>query len=316
MTGSASGVLVAPLVLFPYKERLPRDVSQSIPKGWGVGRTESGWMKSEAFLDCLRNVFHPWLLKNNVKLPVIVFVDGHRSHATYDTVNFCKSHGIILICLPPNSTHFIQPLDVSFFKPMKAAWDTALVKWRFDNGGAMISKPDFAPLLKQAIDSMNGIEQTLINGFRKCGLHPWNSEAIDYASFPDPSAVHQSKQPNNIVSTTSTEPLNQSIPSTIFLRELNRRLSPEVLETFEDQRRNLMWTGELEASHLFNLWRTIKDEVDGPPEYFEIDPALVGLDITLDGEGSAVLNECAPNDVDCKKDGSGYLFIFVVRKSN
>lgn len=150
MAGSASGVFVPPLILFPYKERMPRDIVQSIPSGWGVGRTDSGWMNSGAFYEYMTNVFYPWLVKNNVELPVIVFVDGHRSHATYDTVQFCKDRGIILVCLPPNSTHFIQPLDVSFFKPMKAAWDTALVKWRFANGGAMISKRDFAPLLKQA----------------------------------------------------------------------------------------------------------------------------------------------------------------------
>lgn len=293
MAGSASGVFVPPLILFPYKERMPRDIVQSIPAGWGVGRTNSGWMNSGAFYEYMTNVFYPWLVKENVELPVVVFVDGHRSHATYDTVEFCKDRGIILVCLPPNSTHFIQPLDVSFFKPMKAA----LVKWRFENGGAIISKPDFVRLLNKALESMENIDLILINGFRKCGLHPWNSEAIDYESFPDPSSVSQNELQNRSASLTLADPVNEPISARVFLRELNSRLSPETLENFEKQRRNLMWTGDLETSQLFNFWRSVQEDVEGPLEYFEIDPSLIGLDFTLDADGRVLSSDETPLEI-------------------
>lgn len=280
MAGSADGTLVPPLILFPYKERLPREVVSSVPKEWGVGRTEKGWMNTGSFYEYISNVFYPWLVRKSIAFPVIVFVDGHRSHATYDTVQFCKEKQIILVSLPPNATHFIQPLDVSFFKPMKSSWDTVLVKWRFDHGGAMITRPDFAPLLEQAINDMENKDSTLKNGFRKCGLVPWNADAIDYTLLPNPYTISKDKRENIPVPVPEPE-AEPSLPNFLFLRELNRRLPSELLVAFQEQRRNLLWTGNPEAIQLFDLWRRVSDEVEGPPDFLEIDPTLIGLDISM-----------------------------------
>ncbi|KAG8186030.1 hypothetical protein JTE90_004450 [Oedothorax gibbosus] len=45
---SASGKTVTPMVVFPYI-RPPKTVVDSMPAGWFLGRSDSGWMKSDVF---------------------------------------------------------------------------------------------------------------------------------------------------------------------------------------------------------------------------------------------------------------------------
>ncbi|KAJ8943143.1 hypothetical protein NQ318_022884 [Aromia moschata] len=118
---SASGAITPPMIIFPNK-RLNTVVAQSIPDDWGIGMSENGWMKAEIFVDYIKNVFHKHLVKTNVTFPVILFVDGHRTHLTYQLSLLCSELNIVLIALYPNSTRILQPADVSSFKPLKTFW--------------------------------------------------------------------------------------------------------------------------------------------------------------------------------------------------
>lgn len=98
-------------------------------------------------------------------------MNGHSSHATFDTIILCRDKRIILVCVLPNATHFLQPMDVAFFAPMKTVWQDELKMWRFENQGEMIARSDFAPLLEKPPSNMiNKIDAFMINGFRKCGV--------------------------------------------------------------------------------------------------------------------------------------------------
>ncbi|KAL5479554.1 hypothetical protein EMCRGX_G023088 [Ephydatia muelleri] len=119
---SANGSLAPPMIVYSYKQNIPCDVIESVGSvdpSWALGKSESGWMTTLTFLDYISLVFNPWLSENHVQRPVVVFADGHKSHLSPETVEFCASNGIILVALYPNSTHMIQPLDVSVFKSLK-----------------------------------------------------------------------------------------------------------------------------------------------------------------------------------------------------
>ena len=62
--------------------------------------------------------------------PILVFADGHKSHLSLETADFCAAKQIILVALYPNSTHMLQPLDVSFFKALKGHWEKAKHAWK------------------------------------------------------------------------------------------------------------------------------------------------------------------------------------------
>nr|CAI5821862.1 unnamed protein product [Callosobruchus analis] len=135
------------LLFAPLRELLPQvAVSESDIRSWFNGI--EAYLKEKNYFRVLQsparvynadesgfvlcpqsNVFHPHLLKKQVDFPVILFVDGHKTHITYELSNLCIKLQIILIALYPNATKILQPADVACFKPLKNAWKVAVLKW-------------------------------------------------------------------------------------------------------------------------------------------------------------------------------------------
>ncbi|KAL4153346.1 hypothetical protein QTP88_001179 [Uroleucon formosanum] len=169
-TFNAAGDMCHPMVIYNY-QRIPQDIVNSVPPNWGIGHSESGWMKSEVFYEFITNIFYPFVVEKGIKFPIILFVDGHKSHLTYQLSELCTSLNIILIALYPNSTRILQPADVAAFRPLKSGWKKGVFEWRKDNNlSTAVTKKDFAPILKKVIDETVKAE-TLINGFKACGLY-------------------------------------------------------------------------------------------------------------------------------------------------
>lgn len=85
--GSAASVVGPTMVVYSYA-RIPADIAESTPRDWAIGKSESGWMTGELFYEYIINIFDPWLTKNNIPRPVILFIDGHTSHLTLHTSQF------------------------------------------------------------------------------------------------------------------------------------------------------------------------------------------------------------------------------------
>ncbi|XP_072375131.1 uncharacterized protein [Diabrotica undecimpunctata] len=129
-TFCANGGVTPPMIIFPYKRKPPKEILETVPEDWGVGYSENGWMKSALFYEYIANVFNPFLVKNKVEKPVILFVDGHKTHLTLQVNQLCNKLGIVLIALYPNATRLLQPADVAAFKPLKAGWQKGILQWR------------------------------------------------------------------------------------------------------------------------------------------------------------------------------------------
>ncbi|KAJ8929262.1 hypothetical protein NQ314_018055 [Rhamnusium bicolor] len=176
-TFSASGEICAPMIVYPYK-RIPEKIIQSVPPQWGIARSDNGWMAAETFYEYITNVLHPYLIKQKTIFPIILFVDGHKSHITYNLSVLCNTLQIKLIALYPNATRILQPADVAVFSPVKAAWRKIVRQFYLDNTGETINKGNIAPLLQKIVVSIKS--DTLINVFRICGLCPFDANKVDY----------------------------------------------------------------------------------------------------------------------------------------
>lgn len=177
---SAAGESLPPMVVFPYVRRPPKEVVDSAPPSWFIGLSDSGWMRSGIFFEYVANGLNDWVSSNNVPKPILFLVDGHKSHLTQYLSKFCDENGIILYALPPNTTHIMQPADVSVFRPLKLQWRETIKNWLDDedNSHKKLSKVTFCPLLQQTLKQITS--DTIKNGFRKCGLYPFNPDAVDY----------------------------------------------------------------------------------------------------------------------------------------
>ncbi len=78
-----------------------------------ISLSENGWIDNKLCIEWLKDCFEP---ATKVKLRGeyrLLIVDGHASHISNDFIKFIKANKIICLCLPPHSTHLLQPLDVS-----------------------------------------------------------------------------------------------------------------------------------------------------------------------------------------------------------
>ena len=59
--------------------------------------------------------------------PVLLILDGHTTHTkSLATIDYARENGIVILSLPPHTSHKLQPLNRSFFKPLKAAYNSAI----------------------------------------------------------------------------------------------------------------------------------------------------------------------------------------------
>jgi len=189
-TYSADGKSLPPMIIYPYK-RIPLHIAQSLPDNWAIGRSDSGWMVSATFYEYVANVVYPWLVENKIEFPVILYVDGHKSHLSLELSQFCCDKKIHLYCLLPNSTHILQPCDVSIFKPLKSYWKEVTRAHNL-NSKSPITKNNFGIIFKKAFDKVK--PESIINGFRTCGLYPFNPDAVDYNKCI-PTRIAELQQP-------------------------------------------------------------------------------------------------------------------------
>lgn len=87
------------------------------PEGTCYGVSPKGWMLEINFEKWFTTVFVKFV-KNYLK-PVLLMYYGHNSHLTFKTCKAAVDSNIILVCLPPNTSHAMQPFDVAVFKSVK-----------------------------------------------------------------------------------------------------------------------------------------------------------------------------------------------------
>ncbi|KYN15781.1 hypothetical protein ALC57_11987 [Trachymyrmex cornetzi] len=144
-TVNAAGEIAPPLTVFKY-ERLPQACSFKAPSGWGIGKSENGWMTYSVF---------------------------------YELSAFCKKQQIILRCLPPNATHILQPLDVAAFDPLKKYWQRFVKTWRSSHNGTDITKFEILSALSEILKEKN-FSKTIPAGFKCCELYAFDPNALKY----------------------------------------------------------------------------------------------------------------------------------------
>lgn len=147
----------------------------------------NGWSCDALGLDWLENVFDRYTKQKAGNRRRLLLVDGHSSHVNMKFINLCDSLRILLMILPPHSTHRLQPLDVSLFAPLARYYTNGLNELMFNSLG-MVSMSKrafwsvFLPAWKQAFSTKN-----VASGFAKTGIWPLDSSVVlDVIRKPTP----------------------------------------------------------------------------------------------------------------------------------
>lgn len=144
--------------------------------------TDNGWMTGVAFLSWFQKCF----LKNVSEYPCLLIYDGHVSHISIELVELAMANDVVILKLPPHTSHILQPLDVAVFRGLKSKWDSTLTEWARSHLGQKVSKSTFADLIGKAWKTLK--PETIIKGFKKCGIYDpaipgVNRKAIDESTY-------------------------------------------------------------------------------------------------------------------------------------
>lgn len=92
-------------------------------------------------------------------------MDGHASHTkSLPVLEFAREHGIIMLSLPPHTTHRLQPLDVGFFKPLQTYYDRYIDRWLKRHPGHVFTEYQVGEAFKDAYEKAAVVE-TVTNSF-------------------------------------------------------------------------------------------------------------------------------------------------------
>jgi hypothetical protein len=198
---NAAGNFVPPMMIFKRKLMCDR-LMKGTPAGAIGVASENGWIDRDIFVKYLGHFAKQ--VNPSATNKILIVLDGHVSHKSLEAIDFARQHNITLITLPPHTSHKMQPLDVTFFGPLKTNYNHELNKWMVNNPGKRVAVYDIGELFASAYLKAACAEKA-VNGYRATGIFPYNPDVFSETDFA-PSAV--TDQP--LVSAQNNEKENAS----------------------------------------------------------------------------------------------------------
>ena len=187
---NAIGNYIPPIFIYPRKRMHPA-LLKGAPQGSKGFASKSGW------IDC--NIFLQWLFHfkehtcPRVNNKALLILDNHCSHLSLEAILFAKENHIIMLSIPPHKSHRLQPLDKTFFGPLKTFYNREIDKWLVSNPGKRVNNLELSELFCHAYEQAATVQKA-VNGFRSAGIVPFNPDIFGDEDFA-PSTVTELQMP-------------------------------------------------------------------------------------------------------------------------
>jgi len=229
---SSSGTYIPPTFIFPRK-RMSNQLTKDGPPGALYQCTKNGWTNEEVFLEWLKHfTYHA---KPSQEYPVLLILDNHNSHIFMAAYEFCRSKHIAMLSLPPHTSHRLQPLDVSFFGPLKAAFKRECDLYIKSHCLVKITPYDLAELFNKNYSCVATIQKG-ISGFASTGIAPMNPNIFTDEDYFAAATLNGDDQINTIENVIETPTTSNSTPQSsknVDVSLISHQISP-VLVTINE----------------------------------------------------------------------------------
>lgn len=202
---NAIGNHVPPMLIFPrvnFKEHMLKGA----PPGSVGSANPSGWSNDKIFLQYLQHFINH--VKPTLENKVLLILDNHESHVSFPVIMEAKDNGVIILTLPPQTSHKMQPLDRTVSSPYKTFFNHAANEWMLNNPGKPISIYDMSEIVGKAYPRAF-TTQNIIKGFEVTGIYSFNENIFGEHDFLS-SFVTDRECPQSL--STSTIAILQPIP--------------------------------------------------------------------------------------------------------
>ena len=137
------GCYVPPIFIFSLKRFAPALINDA-PQGTKGFTTDFGCTDGK--------IFYKWLVhfqdygRASSEKKCIIILDNHSSHMYLPAINYARRHGIEFLTIPPHTSHRLQPLDRTFFGPLKTFYTQEADKWMVNHPGRRITEFEITKL--------------------------------------------------------------------------------------------------------------------------------------------------------------------------
>lgn len=168
--------------------------------------TENGWTNDFVCSIWFEKAFIPFIVQRNSSgKPMLLILDGHGSHLTDRMIELAIEYSIHLFCLPPHTTHRLQPLDVGVFGPLQRRWEQRCDEVVDATGESIQIEDVVAEYLD--VRSAGFQAQTILAAWAKSGIRPINPSIFTLDDFaPSADTSTESHLPPSFPTTTPSFP--------------------------------------------------------------------------------------------------------------
>lgn len=226
----ADGTFVPPLIIFKGETLSHQWIPPNISNDWRFGCNSKGWTSNERGNQWLRTCFEPSTREKANGKPRLLICDGHDSHITAAWIEHSMTNNIILMVLPPHSSHLTQPLYVGVFGPLKTLLASAIEPLVSTEVRRILKAEWLSAYVKAHEKAFTA--QNIKAGFRATGIFPFNPlKVINRIK----SAINES---------TEVQPITPVKVSTPFTEDV---LTSSPLNTDEERRANAALQSQIAA---------------------------------------------------------------------
>lgn len=176
---SASGKFVKTMIILKGLKKVPK---LKLPKTIEVTVNDSGSMNAQLMLNWVKTCF---VRRSNllVQENSVLLMDSYKAHLKPEVINFLKNKcKTVVLAIPPKTTSYLQPLDVSINHPFKNAMRSAWTEWfsestpEYTNKGYR-KKPTYQNIVDFVDSAIKKISPEIIQrSFECCGIAEYSEE--------------------------------------------------------------------------------------------------------------------------------------------
>jgi len=109
------GAVLPPMIIVPgVIHQQHWYTATSIPDNYLLATSESSYNNDELTIKWIGH-FQRFSAERQSGEYRLFLLDGFGSHCTKEFLEYCEVNNIVVFCLPPHSSHLLQPLDVVVF---------------------------------------------------------------------------------------------------------------------------------------------------------------------------------------------------------
>ena len=146
------------------------------PPGSIGSSTRSGWISEDTFVLFVEHLVQQ--TKCSPDLPLLLILDSLGAHISLKASDIAKTNCIVMLTIPPHTSHHLQPVDKSVYGPFKAYYNRALDGWMTSNPGKTASIYQIPGCVNDAFMSAMTL-RNISSGFRSTGIFPYRDVLCD-----------------------------------------------------------------------------------------------------------------------------------------